>query len=64
VVVPEDGHGVMALGCMRDAIFKFIDANSDEEALKVDADCARNIPRPRVFVPVADPIVQATPGAK
>jgi pimeloyl-ACP methyl ester carboxylesterase len=64
VVVPEAGHGVMAMGCMRDVIFKFIDAPSDDEALKLDADCARAVPRPRVFVPVSDPGTQPTAGAK
>ncbi len=52
VVVPQAGHGVMALACLRDAIFRFIDAADDDEALKVDADCARALPRPPAFVPV------------
>jgi fermentation-respiration switch protein FrsA (DUF1100 family) len=52
VVVPQAGHGVMALGCMRDVLFRFIDAASDDEALKVDAECARQIPRPPAFAPV------------
>jgi pimeloyl-ACP methyl ester carboxylesterase len=54
VVVPQAGHGVMGLGCMRDVIFKFIDADSDDEALKVDAGCAAAMPRPGAFVPVSD----------
>jgi pimeloyl-ACP methyl ester carboxylesterase len=54
VVVPQAGHGVMGLGCMRDVIFKFIDANSDDDALKVDAGCAAAMPRPGAFVPVSD----------
>ncbi|MES2957206.1 MAG: alpha/beta fold hydrolase [Pseudomonadota bacterium] len=49
VVVPHAGHGVMALGCMRDVLFRFIDAESDEEALKVDATCVTGIPRPPMF---------------
>jgi pimeloyl-ACP methyl ester carboxylesterase len=53
VVVAQAGHGVMAIGCMRDVLFRFIDAASDDEALKVDAECARQIPRPAAFVPVA-----------
>jgi pimeloyl-ACP methyl ester carboxylesterase len=53
VVVPQAGHGVMALGCMRDVLYRFIDAASDDEALRVDADCARNMPRPGAFVPLA-----------
>jgi pimeloyl-ACP methyl ester carboxylesterase len=55
VVVPQAGHGVMGMGCMRDAIFKFIDAAGDDEALKVDASCASRVPRPGAFVPLSDP---------
>jgi pimeloyl-ACP methyl ester carboxylesterase len=53
VVVPQAGHGVMALPCMRDVLFRFIDAPTDDEALQVSADCASATPRPVVFVPVA-----------
>jgi len=52
VVVPAAGHGLMGLGCLRDAVFRFIDAAGDDDALRVDADCARDIPRPPAFVPV------------
>ena len=52
VVVEHAGHGVLGIACMRDVLFRFIDAASDADALKVDADCARAIPRPTVFVPV------------
>ena len=48
-VVPNAGHGVMGLACMRDALYRFVDAASDDDALKVDADCARAIPRPPMF---------------
>jgi pimeloyl-ACP methyl ester carboxylesterase len=51
VVVPQAGHGVMAMPCMRDVLFRFIDAESDDEALKVEAGCATAIPRPGAFVP-------------
>jgi len=50
VVVPQAGHGVMLQGCMRDVIFRFIDAADSEQALKVQADCAAKAPRPPVFV--------------
>jgi pimeloyl-ACP methyl ester carboxylesterase len=50
-VVAQAGHGVMALPCMRDALFRFIDAESDDAALKVDTGCAAAIPRPGAFVP-------------
>lgn len=57
IVVPEAGHGVMAVGCMRDLIFRFIDAKTDAAALPQDAACATRIPRPIAFEPV-----QATQG--
>lgn len=51
VVVPQAGHGVMGLACMRDVLFRFIDADSDEQALQVDASCAQGVPRPGAFAP-------------
>lgn len=50
-IVPNAGHGLLALPCVRDAVFRFVDAADDEQALRVDVDCARDIPRPPVFVP-------------
>jgi len=52
IVVPEAGHGVMGIGCMRDLVFRFIDAKTDAAALPQDASCATRIPRPPAFVPV------------
>ncbi|NUZ04353.1 alpha/beta fold hydrolase [Schlegelella sp. ID0723] len=52
VVVPNAGHGVMAVGCMRDVVQRFIDAVDDAAALAVDADCAAAIPRPPAFRPL------------
>jgi pimeloyl-ACP methyl ester carboxylesterase len=52
VVVPHAGHGVMNLACMRDVLFRFIDAPDDAAAQAIDASCAANIPRPPAFVPV------------
>jgi pimeloyl-ACP methyl ester carboxylesterase len=49
VVVPNAGHGVMGLGCMRDVLYRFVDAASDDEALKVETACAAKIPRPPMF---------------
>jgi pimeloyl-ACP methyl ester carboxylesterase len=51
VIVPNAGHGVMGIGCMRDVLYRFVDAASDDEALKVEASCVTAIPRPPVFVP-------------
>lgn len=52
VVVPAAGHGTLALPCMGDVVFRFIDAEDDAAALAVDAGCARALPRPGVFVPL------------
>lgn len=52
VVVPNAGHGVMGLPCMRDVLFRFINAPEDAAALAVEASCATDIPRPSAFLPV------------
>ena len=52
VVVPNAGHGVMSLGCMRDVIYRFVDAADDKNALALDATCVKSIPRPLAFVPI------------
>lgn len=53
VVVPQAGHGVLAIGCLRDVLFRFIDAPDEAEARAVDATCATAVPRPPAFVPPA-----------
>ncbi len=53
VVVPNAGHGVMALGCMRDVLVRFIDAVEDAAAAEIDTSCVKRIPRPPVFIPVS-----------
>lgn len=52
LVVPESGHGVMAVGCVRDLMFRFIDAKTDAAALPQDVACATRIPRPPAFQPI------------
>jgi pimeloyl-ACP methyl ester carboxylesterase len=49
VVVAEAAHGVMSLGCMRDVVYRFVDAASDDAALAVDAGCVASVPRPPFF---------------
>lgn len=49
VVVPNAGHGVMGLGCLRDVLYRFVDAATDEAALQVDFACANGVPRPPMF---------------
>jgi pimeloyl-ACP methyl ester carboxylesterase len=51
IVVPEAGHGVMGIGCMRDVVNRFVVAGTDASALPQDAACATRVPRPPVFVP-------------
>jgi alpha-beta hydrolase superfamily lysophospholipase len=53
VVVPNAGHGLLGLGCLRDVVFRFVDAEDDARAIAVDASCAAQIPRPPAFRPVA-----------
>ena len=49
IVVPAAGHGVMGIGCVRDAVQRFIQADTDH-ALPQEAACANTIPRPAAFV--------------
>jgi hypothetical protein len=51
--VANAGHGLMTLPCVREVVYRFVGAVSDSEALAVDADCAKAIPRPPAFAPVA-----------
>ena len=52
VVVPNAGHGVMAIGCTRDLVYRFIDAADAQAAAAVDASCVTGIPRPGAFMPI------------
>lgn len=49
-IVPNAGHGLMAVGCVRDVIWRFIDADDDARALAVDSRCVEAIPRPPAFM--------------
>lgn len=53
VVVANAGHGILRLGCTSDLVFRFIDQQQEALALKPDAACLSNIPRPRTFVPMS-----------
>lgn len=53
VIVPNAGHGVFAIGCARDLVFRFIDAADDAAATGVNMACVGAIPRPGVFIPIA-----------
>ena len=58
-VVPNAGHGVMALPCVRDAMLRFIEAPDDAAALDVRVSCAAAVPHPSVFVPLGQAPVPA-----
>ncbi|MBN9205227.1 MAG: alpha/beta fold hydrolase [Methylibium petroleiphilum] len=51
VVVPNAGHGVMAIGCTRELLYRFIDVDDEALALAVDAGCLAHLPRPPAFEP-------------
>jgi pimeloyl-ACP methyl ester carboxylesterase len=63
VVVAEEGHGVMQLGCVRDAVMRFISEDGDDAALKVDAGCGAGVPRPLPYVPIAPAVAPSAPAA-
>jgi pimeloyl-ACP methyl ester carboxylesterase len=55
VVIRNAGHGALAIGCVRDVVYRFINANDDHDATAVDATCVKTIPRPGVFQPISLP---------
>jgi pimeloyl-ACP methyl ester carboxylesterase len=66
-VVPNAGHGTLALACVRDAVVRFVEAPGDADALAIDARCAAALPRPPAFVPpgpaAAAPSVPSPPAS-
>ena len=51
IVVANAGHGVTSLGCIREAVTRFINTDDDTAALATEADCAAGVPRPVAFAP-------------
>jgi hypothetical protein len=43
----------MAIGCMPDVLFRFINEADDAAALKVDTECVTKVPRPPAFAPLS-----------
>ncbi len=60
LTVANAGHGLMGIGCVREVMFRFIDAADDATALAVDASCVDGIPRPPAFKPVTPEPVNAS----
>lgn len=63
VVVPQAGHGVLAIACVRDAAVRFIQADRDDEAAQVRVDCARGVPRPPAWQPPGAEVAAGAAGA-
>ena len=62
IVVPNAGHGVLALPCIPDVLHRFVDAESDAQAQRVDAACAAHIPRPPLYRGIAaEPLREVRP---
>lgn len=51
VFIANAGHGVLGQGCVREVVNNFFAAKTDQEAVKVDASCVAQIPRPTVWLP-------------
>ena len=49
VVVPNAGHGVMSLACLRDAVARFVSTDDEGQALALDMSCADKLPRPPAY---------------
>jgi pimeloyl-ACP methyl ester carboxylesterase len=55
-VLAESGHGSFTLACVRDLVFRFVDAPDHSAALQAEADagdCGQHLPRPPFFQPPA-----------
>jgi pimeloyl-ACP methyl ester carboxylesterase len=46
IVIENAGHGLLAHGCIRDVLYRYVNAKDDAEAIKLDTACVRQIPRP------------------
>jgi pimeloyl-ACP methyl ester carboxylesterase len=54
VVVPNAGHGVLALACVRDLSARFVDEPDETQALRAvreSAACVAKLPAPPVYLP-------------
>ncbi len=63
LVVANAGHGVTGLGCIRDAVVRFIATEDAAAALATPADCAAGVPRPPAFLPPGSALAAASPAS-
>ncbi|MFZ6725311.1 alpha/beta fold hydrolase [Undibacterium sp. MH2W] len=54
VTLNNSGHGVLSQGCVRDVVYRFLNAKEDHAALQIDTSCVRPIPRPLAWQPLQD----------
>jgi len=60
LTVQNNGHGLLGYGCVRDVVYRYLNASDDAAALAVDAKCVREIPRPTFWkLPVPSVAEQA-----
>ena len=50
ISIDNAGHGLLSHGCVREVMANFVAAKTDAEALKVNAECVRQIPRPLAWI--------------
>lgn len=55
LVAPNAGHGVMRTACLREPLLRFFNAESDDDALALKADCLERLPRALPFLPPGTP---------
>ena len=54
VTLNNAGHGLLSQGCVRDVVYRFLNAKQDQDALHVDSSCVRSIPRPLAWQPLRE----------
>jgi pimeloyl-ACP methyl ester carboxylesterase len=68
VVVPNAGHGLMGLACLRDQLYRFVDeadkpsrSTTASNGAAMDLGCATAMPRPPSFLPPSPPPAASPP---
>ncbi|MFZ6773124.1 alpha/beta hydrolase [Undibacterium sp. SXout7W] len=51
ISIEQAGHGLLMQGCVRDVVYRFLNAKTDQDALQLDTSCVRQIPRPFAWQP-------------
>ncbi len=49
ISIENAGHGLLAHGCIRDVLYRYVNAKDDAEVSKLDTTCVRQIPRPMAW---------------